>query len=178
MMAQSAPFIVLVAALLNTLSYSFAGNVYCVTPTATSYSSCPHNSTHCATLSEEGPPNDGTQLNTDYMVGDYYWATTGYLYFLKPQSKWGLEYFRIKHTKLKLKSKAKKPGQDTKAKTRSTSAKLEDDTEKTDEEPESKKKTKKLGCNFLVYSPITTFLPGGWAVIRWPTFYRWKLIEN
>ena len=93
MMAQSAPFIVLVAALLNTLSYSFAGNVYCVTHTATSCSSCPHNSTHCATLSEEGPPNDGTQLNTDYMVGDYYWATTGYLYFLKPQSKWGLEYF-------------------------------------------------------------------------------------
>ena len=41
MMAQSAPFIVLVAALLNTLSYSFAGNVYCVTPTATSCSSLP-----------------------------------------------------------------------------------------------------------------------------------------
>ena len=42
----------LVAALLtNTLSYSSAENVYCVTPTATC-SSCPHNSTHCATLSE------------------------------------------------------------------------------------------------------------------------------
>ena len=52
-MAQSTPFIyVLVAALLiNTLSYCFAQNVYCVTPTATSCSSCPHN-THCATLSE------------------------------------------------------------------------------------------------------------------------------
>ena len=45
--------LVLVAALLiNTLSYCSAENVYCVTPTATSCSSCPHNSTHCATLSE------------------------------------------------------------------------------------------------------------------------------
>ena len=53
MMAQSAPFTVLVVALLiNTLSYSSAENVYCVTPTATSCSSCPHTSTHCATLSE------------------------------------------------------------------------------------------------------------------------------
>ena len=52
-MAQSTPFIVLVAALLiSTLSYCSAENVYCVTPTATSCSSCPHNSTHCATLSE------------------------------------------------------------------------------------------------------------------------------
>ena len=52
-MAKSTPFIfVLMAALLiNTLSYCSAGNVYCVTPTATSCSSCPHN-THCATLSE------------------------------------------------------------------------------------------------------------------------------
>ena len=53
MMAQSAPFIVLVAALLiNTLSYCSAENVYCVTPNTTACSSCPHNSTHCATLSE------------------------------------------------------------------------------------------------------------------------------
>ena len=53
MMSQSAPFTVLVAALLiNTLSYCSAKNVYCVTPTATSCSSCPHTSTHCATLSE------------------------------------------------------------------------------------------------------------------------------
>ena len=45
-------FIVLVASLLiNTLSYCSAENVYCVSPTATSCSSCPHN-THCATLSE------------------------------------------------------------------------------------------------------------------------------
>ena len=52
MMSQYTPFIVLVAALfINTLSHSSAENVYCVTPTATSCSSCPHN-THCATLSE------------------------------------------------------------------------------------------------------------------------------
>ena len=45
--------LVLVAALLiNMLSYCSAENMYCVTPTATSCSSCPHNSTHCATLSE------------------------------------------------------------------------------------------------------------------------------
>ena len=52
-MPQSTSFIVLATALLiNTLSYCSAENVYCVTPTATSHSSCPHNSTHCATLSE------------------------------------------------------------------------------------------------------------------------------
>ena len=52
MMTQYTPFTVLVAALLiNTLSHSSAENVYCVTPTATSCSSCPH-STHCTTLSE------------------------------------------------------------------------------------------------------------------------------
>ena len=51
MMAQST--LVLVAALLlNTLSYCSAENVYCVIPAATSCSSCPHNSTHCVTLSE------------------------------------------------------------------------------------------------------------------------------
>ena len=53
MMAQSTSFIVLVAALLiKILSYCSAENVYCVTPTAASCSSCPHNSIHCATLSE------------------------------------------------------------------------------------------------------------------------------
>ena len=53
MMAHSTASIVLVAALLiNTLSYCSAENVCCVTPTATSCSSCPHNSIHCATLSE------------------------------------------------------------------------------------------------------------------------------
>ena len=53
MMAQSTLFSVLVAALLfSTLSYCSAENVYCVTPTATSCSSCPHNSTNCTTLSE------------------------------------------------------------------------------------------------------------------------------
>ena len=52
MMTQYTPFTVLVAALLiNTLSHCSAENVYCVTPTATSCSSCPHNN-HCATLSE------------------------------------------------------------------------------------------------------------------------------
>ena len=53
MMVQSTPFIVLVAALLiNILSYCSAENVYCVTPTPASCSSCPHNSTQCITLSE------------------------------------------------------------------------------------------------------------------------------
>ena len=55
MMAHSTctPSIVLVAALLiTTLSYCYPENVHCVTPTATSCSSCPHNSTNCATLAE------------------------------------------------------------------------------------------------------------------------------
>ena len=53
MMVQSTLFIVLVVALLfNNLPCSCAENVYCVAPTATSCSSCPLNSTHCATLSE------------------------------------------------------------------------------------------------------------------------------
>ena len=52
-MAQSTQFIAIVAALfINTLSYCSADNVYCVTPTVTSCSSCPHNSTNCTTLSE------------------------------------------------------------------------------------------------------------------------------
>ena len=52
-MAQPTSITVLVAMLLiNKLSYCSAENVYCVTPTATSCSSCPHNSTHCATLCE------------------------------------------------------------------------------------------------------------------------------
>ena len=52
MMTQSTLFSALVAALvINTLSYCSAENVYCVTPSVTSCSSCPHN-THCATLSE------------------------------------------------------------------------------------------------------------------------------
>ena len=50
MMAPSTSFIVTVAALL--ISLCSAENVYCVTPTATSCSSCPHNSTNCTTLSE------------------------------------------------------------------------------------------------------------------------------
>ena len=54
MMAQSTLLIVLVAMLLI-ISYCSAENVYCVTPTqptATSCSSCPHNSVNCTTLSE------------------------------------------------------------------------------------------------------------------------------
>ena len=55
-MSQSTPTIVLVAALLlSALSSCCANNVYCVTPTLpanTSCTSCPHNFTHCATLSE------------------------------------------------------------------------------------------------------------------------------
>ena len=51
-MVHSTLLILLVAALLiSTFSYCCAKNVYCVTPTATSCSSCPHN-THCGTLSE------------------------------------------------------------------------------------------------------------------------------
>ena len=55
-MVQFRPFIVQLATLLlSTLSCCSAENVYCVTPTQptdTSCSLCPHNSTHCATLSE------------------------------------------------------------------------------------------------------------------------------
>ena len=53
MMAQYTPCTVLVAALLvGTLSHCSAEKVYCVAPTATSCSSCPHSSTHCDTLSK------------------------------------------------------------------------------------------------------------------------------
>ena len=38
--------------LIVTHFYCSAENVYCVTPTGASCASCPHNSTHCATLSE------------------------------------------------------------------------------------------------------------------------------
>ena len=52
-MVQSTSFLALVAALLiNTLSYCSAEKMYCVTPTTTSCSSCPHNSIHCSTLAE------------------------------------------------------------------------------------------------------------------------------
>ena len=55
-MAQSAPFIILVAALLiNTLLSCSASNVYCVTPTqpmAVTQPPCPSNSIHTALLSE------------------------------------------------------------------------------------------------------------------------------
>ena len=52
-MTQSTSFIAIVAALLITcFSYCSTEKVYCVTPTVTSCSSCPHNSTNCTTLSE------------------------------------------------------------------------------------------------------------------------------
>ena len=52
-MAQPTSIVIVAALLINTLSYCSAENVYCVTPiaTATSCSSCPHN-TNCTTLSE------------------------------------------------------------------------------------------------------------------------------
>ena len=46
------PLLVLMASLLLKLTCCTIENVYCVTPTATSCSSCPQNSTHCAPLSE------------------------------------------------------------------------------------------------------------------------------
>ena len=53
MMVWSQPFIVLVAALLiSTLSYCSAEHTHCVTPNATSCSSCPQNSSNYTTLSE------------------------------------------------------------------------------------------------------------------------------
>ena len=52
-MAQSPAFIALVAGVfINTLSYCHAENMYCVTPTIASCSSCPQNSTNCTTLSD------------------------------------------------------------------------------------------------------------------------------
>ena len=50
MMAQSIVFVT--AVLINTLSYCSAESLYCITPNATSCSSCPCNSIHCGTLSE------------------------------------------------------------------------------------------------------------------------------
>ena len=48
-----AQFIVLMSTLLiNAVLHCSAQNVYCVIPTATSCSFCPHNSTNCTTLSE------------------------------------------------------------------------------------------------------------------------------
>ena len=51
-MAKPASLIVIVAVLL--INICSAENEYCVAPTAASCSSCPRNSTHCATLSEYG----------------------------------------------------------------------------------------------------------------------------
>ena len=73
MMAKSASFIVLVTALLiSTLSYCSAKNVYCVTPA--SCSSCPHNSTHNATLSEYAQEAE-TYFTSDttmvFLAGDH-----------------------------------------------------------------------------------------------------------
>ena len=74
MAADSTSFIVLVVALLiNTLSSCSAENVYCVTPTVTSCSSCPHN-THCATLSEYAQKADlyfTSNTTMVFMPGDH-----------------------------------------------------------------------------------------------------------
>ena len=54
-MTQSVSVIALLrvtALLMNIFSYCSAENMYCVTPTTTLCSSCPHDSTNCATLSE------------------------------------------------------------------------------------------------------------------------------
>ena len=88
MMTQYTPFVLVAVLLINTLSYSSAENVYCVTPTATSCSSCPHN-THCTTLSEYAQeaelyftsnttmvllPGDH-DLDTNITVGNVTWLT-------------------------------------------------------------------------------------------------------
>ena len=52
-MFQWTQFIVhMVVLLLSSVSFCLAENVYCVRPTGTSCSPCPHKSFHCATLSE------------------------------------------------------------------------------------------------------------------------------
>ena len=54
MMTQSTSYsiVIMTALLTSALSHPSTENVYCVTPTASSCSSCPHNSTNCTTLSE------------------------------------------------------------------------------------------------------------------------------
>ena len=54
MMTQSTSYsiVIMTALLTSALSHPSTENVYCVTLTATSCSSCPHNSTNCTTLSE------------------------------------------------------------------------------------------------------------------------------
>ena len=54
MMVQGPPFIgvCLAALLIIILSYYSTENVYCITPTVTSCSSCPYNSANCTTLSQ------------------------------------------------------------------------------------------------------------------------------
>ena len=51
-MAQSTILVAILVAtlLISILAYCSAENVYCVTPTVTSCSSCPHNSANCTTL--------------------------------------------------------------------------------------------------------------------------------
>ena len=82
MMAQSTPSIVLVAALLiDALSYCSAENVYCVTPTATSCSSCPRN-THCDTLSEYAQEADlyfTSDTTMVFLPGDHVLDRTIYI---------------------------------------------------------------------------------------------------
>ena len=62
------------ALLINTLFYSSAEKVYCVTPNGTSCSSCPHNSIHCATLSEyaqEAELHFTSNVTMVFLAGDH-----------------------------------------------------------------------------------------------------------
>ena len=79
-MAQIVSFIVLVVALLiNIFSCCSAENVYCVTPTAASCSSCPPNSAKCRTLSEYAQEAQMYFISNTTMVflpGDHYLDTS------------------------------------------------------------------------------------------------------
>ena len=79
MMAHSMPFIILMAALLiNNLSCCSAENVYCVTPTATSCSSCSPNSANCSTLPEYAQEAElyfTSNITIMFLPGDHALAT-------------------------------------------------------------------------------------------------------
>ena len=74
-MSQSTTFIVLVAALLTcTFSYCLANNVYCVTPSISSCSSCPPDSVKCTTLSEyaqEAVSYFTSNTTLEFLPGDH-----------------------------------------------------------------------------------------------------------
>ena len=74
-MSQSTTFIVLVAALLTfTFPYCWANNVYCVTPSISSCSSCPPGSIKCTTLSEyaqEAVSYFTSNTTLEFLPGDH-----------------------------------------------------------------------------------------------------------